>query len=61
MLKPLINFDNLTFKQRDGIEDVFSSYCDNHSFDLEKARDTRLRAHFKTRYDFRKNLTDWDY
>lgn len=28
---------------------------------MEKHRDTRLRRHFKERYDFRKNLTDWDY
>jgi len=51
----------LTFKQRDGVEDVFSSYHDGHNFDMEANRDMRLRKHFKERYDFRKNLTDWDY
>jgi dynein assembly factor 3 len=24
-------------------------------------RDTRLRAHFKERYDHRRNMCDWDY
>lgn len=61
VLKDLVIVDGLTFKQRDSIEDVFSSYCENHPFDIEKDRDTRLRRHFKERYDFRKNLTDWDY
>ena len=60
-LKDLVNFDLLRFQQRDNMEDVISSYLDVHQFDIEKHRDTRLRAHFKERYDFRKNLTDWDY
>lgn len=28
---------------------------------MEKHRDQRLRYLFKTRYDFKKNLIDWDY
>ena len=28
---------------------------------MEELRDTRLRRHYKTRYDFRNNLIDWDY
>jgi len=31
------------------------------SLQIEKLRDTRLRAHFAERYDHRKNLVDWDY
>jgi len=60
-LKELVSFDCLRFKERDDMEDVISSYIDVHNFDIEKARDTRLRALFKERYDFRKNLTDWDF
>jgi dynein assembly factor 3 len=60
-LKELVSFECLKFKERDEMEDVVSSYHDAHSFDIEKARDTRLRALFKDRYDFRRNLTDWDY
>ena len=43
------------------MEDIFSSWYSNHNFDIEKLRDTRLRAHFKERYDFRKNMCDWDF
>lgn len=32
-----------------------------HKFDVEDLRDQRLRAHFAERYDFRKNVIDWDY
>jgi len=28
---------------------------------MECLRDSRLRGHYKTRYDFRTNLVDWDY
>ena len=61
VLKDLVNFDNLKFKERDEIEDIFSSYLKKHPFDIEKLRDQRLRAHFKERYDNRRNLVDWDY
>jgi dynein assembly factor 3 len=32
-----------------------------HPFDIEKMRDDRLRHFFKERYDWRRNLVDWDY
>ena len=60
-LKDVVSFDLLRFKERDEMEDVISSYHDKHPFDIEKMRDNRLRALFKERYDFRRNLTDWDY
>ena len=60
-LKELINFDTLKFKERDEIEDVFSSYLKAHPYDIEKHRDQRLRYHFADRYDHRRNLVDWDY
>ena len=61
VLKELVNFDQLKFKDRDEIEDIFSSWYSNHNYDIEKLRDQRLRAHFKERYDFRKNMCDWDF
>lgn len=61
MIKDLVNFDHLKFKDRDGIEEVISSYYSSHNYDIEKYRDTRLRAHHKERYDNRKNMVDWDY
>jgi len=61
VLKELVNFETLKFKERDDLEDIFSSYMKAHPFDIERLRDNRLRGHLKDRYDFRKNLVDWDY
>jgi dynein assembly factor 3 len=61
MLKPILNFDTLRFKDRDDMEEVFSSYLKKHPFDIEKLRDHRLRHHFADRYDTRRNQVDWDY
>jgi len=61
VIKDLINWDTLKFKDRDEIEDVFSSWLQNHKFDIESLRDQRMRGLYKERYDFRKNLVDWDY
>jgi dynein assembly factor 3 len=61
VIKDIINFETIKFKDRDEIEDVISSWLTCHSFDIESLRDTRLRAHFGKRYDFRRNLVDWDY
>jgi len=39
VLKDLLNFETLKFKERDEIEDIFSSYLKAHSYDIEKLRD----------------------
>lgn len=57
----MVSLDNLKFKERDALEDVISSYYSSHDYDIERYRDTRLRAHYKERYDVRKNMVDWDY
>lgn len=61
VIKDIVNFETMKFKDRDEIEDVFSSWLSAHPFDIEQLRDTRLRAHYGKRYDFRRNLVDWDY
>ena len=61
VLKELINFDNLTFKMRDDLEDIINSWRQRYPFEMEKLRDQRLRHHFEDRYDFRLNKIDWDY
>lgn len=61
MLRGVVSFDSLRFKERDEIEEIFSSYLKRHPFDMEKLRDHRLRHHFADRYDFRRNAVDWDY
>jgi dynein assembly factor 3 len=60
-LKTLVNFDSLRFKERDGVEEVISSWYSCHQFDIEKSWDQRLRYHYKDRYDVRKNMVDWDF
>jgi len=61
MLKRIVNFDYLTYKDRDEMEEIFSQYLKKHPFDIEKLRDQRMRHHFAERYDFRRNMVDWDY
>ena len=61
VIKEIVNFNTLKFKERDELEDVISSYYENHPFDIEKLRDDRMRGHFRDRYDCRKNVCDWDY
>lgn len=61
VLKDLVSFNTLTFKERDCLEEVISSYYSAHEFDIEMYRDRRLRHHYAERYDMRKNLIDWDY
>ncbi len=61
VLKEIVTFDQMKFKERDSLEEVISSYYSSHAFDIESYRDTRLRAHYKERYDVRKNMIDWDF
>jgi dynein assembly factor 3 len=60
-IQELINFETLKFKERDEVEDIFSSYLSKHKFDIEQLRDQRVRALLKERYDVKQNMTDWDY
>jgi hypothetical protein len=60
-IQELIDFETLKFKERDEIEDIFSSYLAKHKFDIEQLRDQRVRALLKERYDNKQNMTDWDY
>ena len=61
VLKPVVDLSQLKFVERDGIEDVFSSWLNVHPFDIEQYRDVRIRARMKSRYDFKTNMIDWDY
>lgn len=61
MLRQIVHFDSLRFKERDELEDVISSYYNTHPFDIEKQFDQRIRYHLKDRYDHRMNLFDWDF
>ena len=39
VLKDMVDFSNLRFKDRDEMEEIFSSYLKKHQFDIEKLRD----------------------
>lgn len=60
-LKQVFDFSELRYKDRDEIVDSVKSWSSKVPFTMEKHRDQRLRHHYKERYDFRKNLIDWDY
>jgi hypothetical protein len=39
VIKELINLENLSFKDRDELEEVFNSYLKRNPFEIEKLRD----------------------
>mmetsp|Transcript_10524 Transcript_10524/g.20225 ORF Transcript_10524/g.20225 Transcript_10524/m.20225 type:complete len:289 (-) Transcript_10524:11-877(-) len=57
----MLDFSLLKHKDRDEIEEVMQAWRLAVPFDIGSLRDTRLRAHYKERYDHRVNLIDWDY
>jgi dynein assembly factor 3 len=61
VLMDIVDLETLKFKQRDDLEDIINTWRLSIPFDIESLRDQRVRAYFKTRYDARKNLVDWDY
>ena len=59
--KDLLDLSCLTHKQIDSMQEIFSSYDSKYPYDIEKYRNDRVRYCMKDRYDYRKNLYDWDY
>ena len=57
----LFNFSCLTHKEIDEMCEIFSSYDSKIPYDIEKYRNDRVRYSLKDRYDYRKNMYDWDY
>jgi dynein assembly factor 3 len=60
-LTTLIDLTHLKFKDRDILQDVFAGWDQAVPFDIEALRDQRCRGYYRDRYDYRKNLMDWDY
>lgn len=60
-LMDLIDFSCLTHKQRDGIQEAMRGWRAGVPFDIESLRDQRLRGYYRNRYEYRKNLMDWDF
>jgi dynein assembly factor 3 len=61
VLAGLIDVTSLKFKERDAIEKVFKSWLEGVECDMPAWREKRLRQYYEDRYDYRKNLVDWDY
>jgi len=57
----LVDVSHLKSKQRDAIEKVLVSWSCEVETDMAAWREKRLRAYYEDRYDYRKNLFDWDY
>lgn len=60
-LADVIDLSHLKFKDRDVLQDVFKGWFKDVSFDIEALREQRLRGYYRDRYDYRKNLMDFDY
>ena len=61
LLAGLIDVTLLKFKERDAIEKVFKTWLEDVECDMPAWREKRMRNYFEDRYDYRKNLIDWDY
>ncbi|CAK0876025.1 unnamed protein product, partial [Prorocentrum cordatum] len=57
----IIDLSHLKFKDRDVLQDIFKGWLADVPFDVEALREQRCRGYYRDRYDFRKNLMDWDY
>ena len=51
----------LKYAERDALVDVFRRWRRANRIDMAALRQTRLRRFYKDRYDFRRNMVDWDY
>ena len=59
--KNLIDLSCLTHKEIDEMVEIFQSYDSKFPYDIEKYRNDRIRFALKDRYDYRRNMYDWDY
>jgi len=59
---PLLSLDNLKYKERDYLENVFKFWQQPKTrFPISHYWDQRVRQHLGTRYDSRVGVFDWDY
>jgi dynein assembly factor 3 len=59
---PLLRLDQLKYRERDHLENVFKFWQEARTkFPISQYWDKRLRKHLGTRYDSRIGVFDWDY
>lgn len=57
----IVDLQNLKYKERDDLENVFKSYSRKNPCDMINLRDHRMRGYYAERYDSRRALGDWDW
>lgn len=60
-LAGIVDLNGLKFKDRDVLQEIFRGWKTDVPFDIEALRDQRARGYYRERYDYRKNMMDWDY
>lgn len=57
---PIVKLDALKYKEKDSIENIFKYWKNNKGFNISTMWDKKVRNYLGVRYDYRKNLFDWD-
>jgi len=60
-LASVVNLSHLKFRDRDVLQDIFKGWGKDVPFDVEALREQRCRGYYRERFDYRKNLMDFDY
>ena len=60
-LAPLLNLDELRYRERDALQTAVRGLGDGTRCDMEGFLDRRRRHIWKERFDSRRGLIDWDY
>jgi len=60
-LASIVDLTHLKFRDRDVLQDIFKGWSKDVPFDVEALREQRCRGYYRERFDYRKNLMDFDY
>ncbi|GIL63277.1 hypothetical protein Vafri_17380, partial [Volvox africanus] len=60
-LGKMLDLSLLKFQEKDQLVEALQKWRSTVSYDMVKAWDARARKWYGDRYDFRRNLVDWDY
>lgn len=60
-LANVVDLSHLKFRDRDVLQDIFKGWGKDVTFDVEALREQRCRGYYRERFDYRKNLMDFDY
>ncbi|KXZ43299.1 hypothetical protein GPECTOR_95g688 [Gonium pectorale] len=60
-LAAMLDLSMLKFQERDLLVEALQKWRSNVAYDMVKAWDARARKWYGDRYDFRRNMVDWDY